>query len=57
MLKCPPAAFSHRSEAQRTEAYVLHSFGKVGFGLRLVDAGNGAIVWKGRHNKVKTYIT
>lgn len=32
------------------------SFGKVGFGLRLVDAGNGAIVWKGRHDKVKTYM-
>lgn len=32
------------------------SFGKVGFGLRLVDASNGAIIWKGRHDKVKTYM-
>lgn len=32
------------------------SFGKVGLGLRLVDASNGALVWKGRHDKVKTYM-
>lgn len=32
------------------------NFGKVGFGLRLIDAGTGAIVWKGRHDKVKTYM-
>jgi hypothetical protein len=32
------------------------SFGKVGFGLRLVDASNGALIWKARHDKVKTYM-
>jgi hypothetical protein len=32
------------------------SFGKVGFGLRLIDATTGTIVWKGRHDKVKTYM-
>lgn len=32
------------------------SFGKVGMGVRLVDASTGAIVWKGRHEKVKTYM-
>ncbi|MDH4185802.1 MAG: hypothetical protein OEV08_02280, partial [Nitrospira sp.] len=32
------------------------SFGKVGIGLRLIDTSNGAIVWKGRHEKVKTYM-
>ena len=32
------------------------SFGKVGLGVRLVDAATGAIVWKGRHEKVKTYM-
>jgi PBP1b-binding outer membrane lipoprotein LpoB len=32
------------------------SFGKVGLGLRLIDAGTGGIVWKGRHEKVKTYM-
>lgn len=32
------------------------SFGKVGLGLRLIDASNGGIVWKGRHEKVKTYM-
>ena len=32
------------------------SFGKVGLGLRLVDASNGALVWKGRHEKVKSYM-
>jgi len=32
------------------------SFGKVGIGLRLIDASHGAIVWKGRHEKVKTYM-
>lgn len=32
------------------------SFGKVGFGLRLVDSSNGALVWKARHDKVKTYM-
>jgi len=32
------------------------SFGKVGIGLRLIDASNGAIVWKGRHEKAKTYM-
>lgn len=32
------------------------SFGKVGLGLRLVDVSNGALVWKGRHEKVKTYM-
>jgi len=33
-----------------------NSFGNVGFGLRLVDASNGALVWKARHDKVKTYM-
>jgi hypothetical protein len=32
------------------------SFGKVGFGLRLIDASTGAAVWKARHDKVKTYM-
>jgi hypothetical protein len=32
------------------------SFGKVGFGLRLIDTNTGGIVWKGRHEKVKTYM-
>jgi PBP1b-binding outer membrane lipoprotein LpoB len=32
------------------------SFGKVGLGLRLIDAGTGGIVWKGRHEKVQTYM-
>jgi PBP1b-binding outer membrane lipoprotein LpoB len=32
------------------------SFGKVGLGLRLIDASTGGIVWKGRHEKVKTYM-
>lgn len=32
------------------------SFGKVGLGVRLIDANNGAIVWKGRHDKIKTYM-
>jgi TolB-like protein len=32
------------------------SFGKVGFGLRLIDANTGAAVWKARHDKVKTYM-
>jgi hypothetical protein len=32
------------------------SFGKVGLGLRLVDASNGALVWKARHDKVKSYM-
>lgn len=32
------------------------SFGKVGFGLRLVDATNGALVWKARHDKMKTFM-
>ncbi len=32
------------------------SFGKVGLGLRLVDANNGALVWKARHDKVKSYM-
>jgi PBP1b-binding outer membrane lipoprotein LpoB len=32
------------------------SFGKVGLGLRLIDTSNGGIVWKGRHEKVKTYM-
>jgi len=32
------------------------SFGKVGMGMRLIDASNGAIVWKGRHDKIKTYM-
>ncbi len=32
------------------------SFGKVGLGLRLVDVSNGALVWKGRHEKVQTYM-
>jgi PBP1b-binding outer membrane lipoprotein LpoB len=32
------------------------SFGKVGIGVRLIDASNGSIVWKGRHDKVKTYM-
>lgn len=32
------------------------SFGKVGLGVRFVDAATGAIVWKGRHEKVKTYM-
>jgi len=32
------------------------SFGKVGMGLRLIDASNGAIVWKGRHDKLKTFM-
>jgi len=32
------------------------SFGKVGLGVRLIDAANGAIVWKGRHDKIKTYM-
>lgn len=31
------------------------NFGKVGLGLRLIDASNGAMVWKARHDKVKTY--
>lgn len=32
------------------------NFGKVGFGLRLIDASTGMIVWKGRHDKMKTYM-
>lgn len=32
------------------------SFGKVGMGVRLIDTSTGAIVWKGRHDKVKTYM-
>lgn len=32
------------------------SFGKVGLGLRLIDTSTGGIVWKGRHEKVKTYM-
>lgn len=32
------------------------SFGKIGMGVRLIDAGTGAIIWKGRHDKVKTYM-
>ncbi len=32
------------------------SFGKVGMGVRLIDATNGAIVWKGRHDNIKTYM-
>ena len=32
------------------------SFGKVGMGVRLVDATTGTIIWKGRHDKVKTYM-
>lgn len=32
------------------------SFGKVGFGLRLIDASIGTAVWKARHDKVKTYM-
>mgnify|MGYP001581562073 CR=1 FL=1 len=32
------------------------SFGKVGMGVRLIDAATGAIIWKGRHDKVKTYM-
>lgn len=32
------------------------SFGKVGLGLRMIDAGSGAVVWKARHDKVKTYM-
>lgn len=32
------------------------SFGKVGLGVRLIDASNGAIVWKGRHDKIRTYM-
>lgn len=32
------------------------SFGKVGMGMRLIDASNGSIVWKGRHDKLKTFM-
>ncbi len=32
------------------------SFGKVGMGVRLIDATTGGIIWKGRHDKVKTYM-
>lgn len=32
------------------------SFGKVGMGMRLIDASNGGIVWKGRHDKIKTFM-
>jgi len=32
------------------------SFGKVGMGMRLIDASNGAIVWKGKHDKLKTFM-
>lgn len=32
------------------------SFGKVGLGLRLIDTSTGGIVWKGRHEKVKTFM-
>ena len=31
------------------------NYGKVGLGLRLIDASNGAMVWKARHDKVETY--
>ena len=32
------------------------SFGKVGMGMRLIDASNGSLVWKGRHDKLKTFM-
>lgn len=32
------------------------SFGKVGLGLRLIDTSTGGIVWKGRHEKVRTFM-
>jgi len=32
------------------------SFGKVGLGLRVIDATTGTVVWKGRHEKIKTYM-
>jgi len=32
------------------------SFGKVGFGLRFIDASTGNVIWKARHEKVKTYM-
>ena len=25
-------------------------------GMRLIDASNGSIVWKGRHDKLKTFM-
>ncbi|MGQ0810718.1 MAG: hypothetical protein ACT4OO_05775 [Nitrospiraceae bacterium] len=32
------------------------NLGRVGLGLRLVDASNGAVVWKARHEKARSYI-
>ncbi len=32
------------------------NFGKVGLGLRLIDTSNGSVVWKGRHEKIETYM-
>jgi len=44
MLKSPPAAFSRRSEAQRTEAYDSSSLAAALLGARRVPARQG---WAG----------